>query len=50
MVAQNDLLATAKTRLENGEAINDISADLHLGIIETMYLEDGTQLAHITSA
>lgn len=50
MVSQNDLLTTVQTRLENGETIKDISADLHLSIIETMYLEDGTKLANITSA
>jgi hypothetical protein len=50
MVVQNDLLVTVQTRLENGEIMNDISADLDLGIIASMYLQDGKQLTNITSA
>lgn len=50
MVANNDLLATVQTRLENGEIMKDISADLHLGIVESMYLQDGTELTNLKSA
>jgi urease gamma subunit len=50
MVAQNDLVAVVQTRLENGEVMNDISTDLHLSIIESMYLQDGTRLTSIASA
>lgn len=49
MTAQNDLLADVETRLANGERMDDISTDLHLGIIESMYLEDGKHLTSITS-
>jgi hypothetical protein len=50
MVANNDLLATIQNRLDNGELMKDISADLHLGIVESMYLQDGSKLANLTSA
>jgi hypothetical protein len=49
MTTQNDLLATVQNRLANGENMKDISDDLHLGIIESAYLEDGTHLSSVTS-
>lgn len=48
MTAQNDLLADVETRLANGERMDVISADLRLGIVESMYLRDGKSLTSVT--
>jgi hypothetical protein len=49
MATPNDLLTTVQARLANGENMNDISNDLHLGTIESMYLQDGKVLTGLTS-